>query len=157
MCWVLKGNIRGNFSINIDPVLPRKEVLKEGDNSCPAQEPLNLQTHPPLLQNSPPGFCTFESKFFRRVMPAPHTLLLLPNLLFFFPFFWREGLFRAAPTAYGDSQARSRIGATAAILRHSYSNEGFQPCLWPAPQLMATPDPQLTEAGQGSNLCSHGY
>ena len=31
-------------------------------------------------------------------------------------------LFRAVPTAYGDSQARGRIGATAAGLYHSHSN-----------------------------------
>ena len=31
-------------------------------------------------------------------------------------------LFRAVPAAYGDSQARGGIGATAAGLRHSHSN-----------------------------------
>ena len=31
-------------------------------------------------------------------------------------------LFRAAPAAYGDFQARGRIGATAAGLHHSNSN-----------------------------------
>ena len=31
-------------------------------------------------------------------------------------------LFRAAPTAYGSSQARGRIGATAASLHHGHSN-----------------------------------
>ena len=50
-------------------------------------------------------------------------------------------LFRATPTAFGNSQARSRIGATTASLYHSYSNV----------------DPQPTEQGQGSNPHPHGY
>ena len=47
----------------------------------------------------------------------------------------------AAPTAYGDSQARSLIGAVATGLRQSHSNEGSKPRLRPTPQLTATPDP----------------
>ena len=38
----------------------------------------------------------------------------MPNFFFFFC------LFRAAPAAYGGSQARGRIGATAASLHHSW-------------------------------------
>ena len=48
---------------------------------------------------------------------------------------------RAAPTAYGGSQARNLIGATAAGLRQSHSNTGSEPCLQPTSQLMAMPDP----------------
>ena len=40
---------------------------------------------------------------------------------FFFSFFY---LFRATPAAYGSSQARGRIGAAAAGLHHSHSNNG---------------------------------
>ena len=47
----------------------------------------------------------------------------------------------AAPTVYGGSQARGRIGAIATGLRQSHSNLGFEPCLQPIPQLTATPDP----------------
>jgi len=36
-------------------------------------------------------------------------------------------LFRATPLAYGSSQARGQIGATAAGLHHSYSNTGSKP------------------------------
>ena len=50
-------------------------------------------------------------------------------------------LFRAAPAAYGDSQARGPIGAVAAGLCHSHGNAGYQPRLRPTPQLTATPDP----------------
>ena len=42
-------------------------------------------------------------------------------------------LFRAAPAAYGNSQARGRIGAT--DLHHSHSNAGSTPYLWPIPHL----------------------
>ena len=38
-------------------------------------------------------------------------------------------LFRAAPTAYGGSQARSLIGAIAAGLHHSHSNARSEPHL----------------------------
>ena len=60
-------------------------------------------------------------------------------------------LFRAALTAYGGSQARGRIGAVAAGLRQSHSNAGSELHLRPTPQLMATPDAEPTERGQGSN------
>uniref|UniRef100_A0A8C3YHJ8 Immunoglobulin V-set domain-containing protein n=1 Tax=Catagonus wagneri TaxID=51154 RepID=A0A8C3YHJ8_9CETA len=50
-------------------------------------------------------------------------------------------LSRAAPLAYGDSQARSRIRAAAAGLRHSHSNAGSESRLRPTPQFTATPDP----------------
>ena len=43
--------------------------------------------------------------------------------------------------AYGDSQARGRIGAVAAGLHHGHSNVGSEPYMQPTPQLMATPDP----------------
>ena len=48
---------------------------------------------------------------------------------------------RAAPRAYGNSQARGRTRATAAGLHHSHSNVGSKPHLRPTPQLTATPDP----------------
>ena len=40
-------------------------------------------------------------------------------------------LFRAAPTAHGNSQAGGQMGAVAAGLRHSYSNAGsFNSLCW---------------------------
>ena len=57
----------------------------------------------------------------------------LKNLFFFF--------FRAVPAAYGGSQARGPIGATAAFLHHSCGNARSEPRLQPTPQLKATPDP----------------
>ena len=72
---------------------------------------------------------------------SPTTTLLrrisiIPPLYFFFCF-----LFRATPTAYGGSQARSPIGAAAANLHHSQSNARSEPRLRPTPQLTAMPDP----------------
>ena len=48
---------------------------------------------------------------------------------------------QATAAAYGGSQARGRIGAVAASLYHNHSNVGPRLCLWPTPQLTATPDP----------------
>ena len=50
-------------------------------------------------------------------------------------------LFKAAPMAYGGSQARSQIGGVAADLHHSRSNAGFKLHLQPTLQRMATRDP----------------
>ena len=50
-------------------------------------------------------------------------------------------LFRAAHVAYGGSQTRGPIGATATGLCQNHSNVGSEPHLQPTPQLMATPDP----------------
>ena len=60
----------------------------------------------------------------------------LPVLFFFFFFVFS----RAAPVAYGGSQARGLTGAIAASLRHSHSHAGSKPHLRPTPQLTATPD-----------------
>ena len=72
--------------------------------------------------------------------------------LFLFLFFCLFALSRAAPVAYGGSQARGLIGAVAAGLCHSHSNSGSEP--HPRPTAML--DPQSTEQGQGSNLQPHG-
>ena len=44
-------------------------------------------------------------------------------------------LFRATPVAYGSSQGRGRIRATAAGPHHSHSNMGSEPRRWPTPSL----------------------
>ena len=61
----------------------------------------------------------------------------------------------AETAAHGCSQARGRIGATTAGLQHSHSNVGSEPHLQPTSQLAATPSPQPTEQGQGSNPQLH--
>ena len=52
----------------------------------------------------------------------------IPAFFFFFLSFV-FCLYRAAPVAYGGSQARGQIGAIAAGLRHSHSNTGLELCL----------------------------
>ena len=64
-----------------------------------------------------------------------------PRVFFFLSFY----LFRAAPAAHEGSQARGPIGAPAAGLHHSHSHRGSEPRLRPAPQRMATLDPQPPE------------
>ena len=97
-------------------------------------------------------------------LPFPHNLRILPqeiaqnqsNLNELFFFFW---FFRAVLAAYGGSQARGPIGATAATaagLLHSHSNIRSEPPVRPTPQLTATLDPQPTEQGRGLNPKPHG-
>ena len=63
--------------------------------------------------------------------------------------------FRTISMTYGSSQAKGWIGAVAAS--YSHSNARSELCLWPTPQLMAMPDPSLTERGQGLNPCPQWY
>ena len=64
----------------------------------------------------------------------------VPTNFFFFFFFGLFVFSRAAPKAYGGSQARGLIGAVATSLSHSHSNAESEPHLQPIPQLTATPD-----------------
>ena len=52
-----------------------------------------------------------------------------------------DSFFRAAPVAYGGSQARGQIRALAPGLQYSHSNTRSKPHLQPTPQLMATLEP----------------
>ena len=61
--------------------------------------------------------------------------------VFIFLFFCLFAISWAAPMAYGGSEARGQIGATAAGLHHSHSHARSEPRLRPTPQLTATPDP----------------
>ena len=63
---------------------------------------------------------------------------------------------RAIPMAYGGSQARGRIGAVAAILHHSHSNARSEPLSVTYTRAHINIG-SLTEQGQGSNPCPHGY
>ena len=62
-------------------------------------------------------------------------------------FLYFFSLFRAAPAAFGGSQARGQMRATASGLHRctpvytSHSNARSAQSLQPTPQLMATPDP----------------
>ena len=50
-------------------------------------------------------------------------------------------LFRAAPVAYGGSQARGQVGAIAFGLHYSHGNVGSKLYLQTTPQLMVTVNP----------------
>ena len=64
---------------------------------------------------------------------------------------------RAASPAYGNSQAKVWIRATAASLCHNHSNTRSELPLRTTPQLRAMLDPLPTGPGQRSNLHSLGY
>ena len=49
--------------------------------------------------------------------------------------------FRAAPAAYGGSQARGLLRTAAAGQHHSHGNARSEPPLQPIPQVMAVLDP----------------
>ena len=57
------------------------------------------------------------------------------RFLIFFNYYYYL-LFRATPAAYGGSQARGRIGATAANWCHSHSNTGSESHLRPTPAFL---------------------
>ena len=81
-----------------------------------------------------------QSQFLNCIKHLFNRILLYENILDFFFF-----LFRAAPIAYGSSQAKGPIRARAAHQSHSHSNTGCKPHLQPTTQLMASADPQPTE------------
>ena len=70
--------------------------------------------------------------------PVPDSALFDHVFLFCFVLFCLFAFSRAAPEAYGDSQARGLIGAVATGLHQSHSNAGSEQ---PTPQPTATPDP----------------
>ena len=61
------------------------------------------------------------------VKATPKALFFVCLFVGLFLFFFC--LFRAAPEAHGDPQAKCLIGATAASLHHSHSNAGLEPHL----------------------------
>ena len=71
-------------------------------------------------------------------MKLPRLWGFLKILSFFFVV---VAISRAAPLAYGGSQARGLIGAVATGLYQSHSIGGSELCLQPTPQLTATLDP----------------
>ena len=100
-----------------------------------------------------PPACNFHSVVL--FFSCRHCVATSISLFSFLPFFFC--LFRTTPAAYRGSQARGQIRSAAASLHHSHSNTRSKSHLRPMLQLEATPDPQPTEGGQGSNLHPHGY
>ena len=83
-----------------------------------------------------PSLCVY--RFIQRHVKKEGCQVGEPGYFLFFLFLL---LFRAAPAAYGGSQARVQIRTAAAVLRHSHSNSGSELHLQPTPQLTATLDP----------------
>ena len=86
------------------------------------------------LNSNPPKFQLISLKY-----ASLCSVVAISIFFFFFFFFFR--LFRAAPAAYGISQALGQIRAMAASLPHSHSSAGSEPRLRPTPQLTAMQDP----------------
>ena len=62
----------------------------------------------------------------------PKAVILVSEFVLLFSIFFFLGggrLFRAAPVAYGGSQARGPSGVVATSLHHSHSNTGSEPHL----------------------------
>ena len=70
-----------------------------------------------------------EAKGQRRFLCLNISCLAIKQEFYSISTFFFFGLFRAAPEAYGGSQARGSRGAKAAGLYHSHSNAGSEPCL----------------------------
>ena len=80
-------------------------------------------------------------------------------LFFCFVLFCLFAFSRAAPVAYGGSQARGQIGAVATGLHQSHSNSGSKLRWQPTPSSWQRriPNPRSgIEQGQGLNLQPHG-
>ena len=103
-----------------------------------------------------PSHCSEDTGFPTRCTAREH-LKWIYFYFYFVLFFCLFALSRAAPAAYGGSQARGQFGAVAAGLHHSHSNARSKPCLQPTPKLRAMLDPWPTAPGQGSNPHPHGY
>ena len=97
---------------------PLAQEQESGNPVGSASAPWSITQKPPQTVGLPAG--THISLERQRAAGQGFSL----SLFFFFVFF-----FRAAPTAYGGSQARGPIGTTAGGLHHSHSNAGSELCL----------------------------
>ena len=105
------------------------DVSETGDRGCGEGDPASRRQRPVL---------TMQPK-------NRQILIFIPsfkNLDFFF--FFCLCFLGPHPMAYGGSQTRGQMGATATSLHHSHSNVGSKLHLRPTPQLKATMDPYLT-------------
>ena len=76
---------------------------------------------------------------FIKQLPDLHFYIVSNSTVYIKTFFFL--LFRAAPMAYGGSQAKGQIRAVAAGLHHRHSSSGSKPSLQCIPQLLAMPGP----------------
>ena len=124
----------------------KSSSLTPSSCTCHIQLAANsIQINPCLCPDYPTFTVLGPHKCFLKLLSPKWALHLLQSYFSSF-FFLKKKLinlfccFRAAPLAYGGSQARGQIGAAAARLHQSHSNARSKPCLQPTPQLMATLD-----------------
>ena len=95
-----------------------------------------------ILFSPPPSLPFYlENEYFKiktHIVITLYAIISLFIYLFIYLFFVFS---RAAPMAYGGSQARGRIGAVVISLHQSHSNTGSEPSLQHTPQLTALLDP----------------
>ena len=112
-----------------------KDLTKAG---VPRQVPSDLTHQQSNSKKLQAGSLTDTSpgNHFPFISPAKHRKLLYEFQKMFIYF-----LFKATFAAYGNSQARGQIGATAAGLYHGHSNSGSELHLQPTLKFMAMPNP----------------
>ena len=115
--WQVIGKGQGPYGCD----WPVGRWLRRGAVSKPGAAP-SLQTSDP---SSGPSLTRGLKAFLCSFLPS-----FLP---FFLSFFFISSFLRAAPAAYGSSQARGRIEATAAGLYYSHRNTRSKPHLWAIP------------------------
>ena len=104
-------------------------------------------------------YSSSPSIFLQSTTGSPSFIYLFMYLfIYVFIYFYFFFFPRTTPTAYGGS----RLGVELELQLPAYTTvtTTWDPScvcnLQPTPQLLATPDPQPTEQGQGSNLQPHG-
>ena len=117
-------------------------LISTVSRSVPQLQQHQIQT-PCTGRGSNPYFCSDQATAIRILTHC--TIVGIPKLYIydggFFCCSFVFLLFRVTSSPYGNSQARGRIGATAASVHHSHSNARSEPPLWPTPQLTAVSDP----------------
>ena len=135
--------LKNKAVIKLLPIITAIPSLLLGGGAHEMRKFLGQGLNPNHSSNQQPSWCNDVARSLTHdaMREFPIISIFYFNLIVLFYFC----LFRAAPAAYGSSQVRVWIGAEATGLHHSHSNMGSEPCLRPAPQLMAmltaTPDP----------------
>ena len=110
-------------------VLPLSFLPPAPPPAAPAGRVAKTWAHPVILTSKPQCVTAFARwKAVNFFYPPPRFWGVFSRV--FLPFF------RVTPAAYGGSQARGRIGATAANWCHSHSNTGSESHLRPTPAFL---------------------
>ena len=133
--------------------MQKQIVMYQGAGSSKVESKWNTRNQQHCHRNEEHLVCLTDSKLTPSLQHRDGSRRQKPSaprkswfFILIFQIFYLFGLFffafsRAAPEAYGGSQARGLIRATAASPSHSHSHARSEPCLQPTPQFTATPDP----------------